>query len=125
MKLNGKAVDLVKLGQEAVAAGVAIPRGLSTTATDLMTYDTDGHQVEPPAGMAPVLAAHTPDPPPPTPVYGPDAADLQKQAAAAVSQLRSFIALAPPTNADVVNNAKMQNRVLLAIIQMLRPAGLP
>lgn len=119
-----KDIDLSQLEQELKAAGVSI-RGLGTTgndpATDLqvLTYDEGGALVELPSEAAAVIAAHTPTPPPPEPNYGGDAVDIDKGAAAAVTQLRAFLALTPPTNAEIVANDKLQNRVLLAILRRL------
>lgn len=70
-----------------------------------------------------ILRADLPDlpQPQPQPDYGDDAADIARQVAEAVVALRAFIALTPPTQAQVVANAKLQNRVLLALLRRLAP----
>lgn len=116
MKLNGKRIDLPTLKQQATAAGVVVG-DLGTAGDELVTYDAQGHTIDVPAGMAAVLAAHTP-PAPPTPAsYGSDAADLDQQAAQAATQLRAFVAAATPTNAEVVAAVKLQARVILALMR--------
>jgi hypothetical protein len=60
--LGGKRVDLHLLTAEATAAGVVVG-DLGTAGDDLVTYDEDGHTIDPPAGMAAVLAAHVPPAP--------------------------------------------------------------
>lgn len=57
MNLNGKRVDLPQLKVEATAAGVAVG-DLGTAGDQLVTWDSDGHTIDVPAGMAAVLAAH-------------------------------------------------------------------
>lgn len=117
-----KAVDLAQLAQELTAAGVN-HNGLGLSgrdpATDLeiYTYRPDGSAVDLPAAAAAVIAAHIAPGPVTPPSYGPDAADIDRQAAAAVTALRSFIANGSPTNAEVVANSKLQNRVLLALLR--------
>lgn len=66
MNLNGKKIDLPQLKAEADAAGVVVG-DLGTAGDELVTYDEDGHTIDVPAEMAPVLAAHVP-PAPETPV---------------------------------------------------------
>lgn len=64
MKLHGTRVDLPMLEREAAAAGVAVPHGLGLVGfaaddtDELMTYDDDGHTVDVPPEMAPIVAAH-------------------------------------------------------------------
>lgn len=117
MNLAGKRVDLLQLRDEGIAAGVSLPQALGIAGDQLVTYSADGAIIEPPAALAAVLEAHTPPPVPLVPNFGSDAADIDRQAAAAVTQLRQFIANATPTNAEVVANDKLQNRVLLALIR--------
>lgn len=54
-----KSIDLTKLLTEAAAAGVSLPRGLGLNGTNLFTYDAAGEPIEPPAGLAAVVTAHT------------------------------------------------------------------
>lgn len=118
MPLNGKVVDLRRLKQEAGAAGVTV-RDLGIVGDYLHTYDAQGNIIDVPPGMAAVLAAHVSPVAPTPPNYGPDAADIDQQAAAAVTALRAFINNGSPTNADAIANAKLQNRVLLAMMKRM------
>lgn len=62
MNLGGKHVDLPLLKQQAVAAGVVVG-DLGTAGVELVTYDAEGHTIDVPAAMGPVLAAHVAPPP--------------------------------------------------------------
>lgn len=116
----GKAVDLVKLKAEAIAAGVALPRGLGRVGLELHTYDAQGVIVEPPAGMTAVLAAHDGTPPAP-PNYGSDAPDIADNATVVqwVADTRAFLALSPPTQAQTLAQVQRNARALLAIVRRL------
>lgn len=59
MRLNGKPIELHQLKAEADAAGVIVG-DLGTAGDDLVTYDAEGHTIDVPPEMAPVLAAHIP-----------------------------------------------------------------
>lgn len=111
--------QLIRLRAELAAAGIAVDR-LGYDDGRVFTYDEHGLAVELPPEADPVIAAHDPTPDP-GPDYGADAADIDQQAADAVALLRAFIALTPPTQAQVVANAKLQNRVLLAVLRRLAP----
>ncbi len=118
--------DLEQLRQELVAAGIAVARislyiDPSTGDETWQMLDAEAATVVLTAAARAVIAAHVPPAPPPRPDYGGDAADIDRQAADAVLQLRAFIAKTPPTQAEVVANAKLQNRVLLAILRRLAP----
>jgi hypothetical protein len=116
MNLNGKRVDLPQLKAELVAAGINVT-ALGQAGDILHTYDAAGQAVDLPPAAAAVVAAHVPPPVPPQPNYGNDAADVDRQAAQAVSQLRTFIANGSPTNAEVVAQVKLNARVLLALMR--------
>jgi hypothetical protein len=59
VKLNGKVVDLPLLKTQAVAAGaITAATDLGTAGDELITWDVDGHTIDVPPAMAPVLAAH-------------------------------------------------------------------
>ncbi len=66
-----------------------------------------------------VVAAHdgTPTVPPPAPDYGSEMVDVTQNAAAAVQQMRDFINTASPTNAQVVANLKLLNRLGLWLVK--------
>jgi hypothetical protein len=120
MKLNGKRVTLPKLQAEAQAASVAVGE-LGTAGDDLVTWDADGHTVDVPPAMQPVLAAHVADPlPAPLPVLdvGSDAAPPD-QLADAVTQLRAYLALAAPTNAQTIAAFKLLIRVVLFVLRRM------
>jgi hypothetical protein len=64
VKLNGKVVDLPLLKTQAVAAGaITASTDLGTAGDELITWDVDGHTIDVPPAMAPVLAAHVAPPP--------------------------------------------------------------
>jgi hypothetical protein len=69
--------------------------------------------------VAATVAAHTPvtPPVPPAPDYGTEMVDLGTNAAAAVQQMRDFINNAAPTNAQVVANLKLINRLGLWLVK--------
>lgn len=120
MKLNGKRVTLPKLQTEARTAGVTVG-DLGTAGDELVTWDVDGHTVDVPRAMQPVLAAHVADPlPAPLPALdvGSDAAQPD-QLADAVTQLRAYLALAAPTNAQTIAAFKLLIRVTLFILRRL------
>lgn len=68
-----------------------------------------------------VLATHDPTPPPPVPAPdygdGSDVADLQSQAAQAVSNLRAYRALSSPTNAQTLTVVKLLCAVAIHYIR--------
>lgn len=104
-------------------AGGHLPpeRGLQVLGDDLLTSDDDGAPAELDAPAQAFVLAWVPPAPPTPPDFGGDPADLEAQAADAVAALRAFIAKSPPTTAEVVANAKMQNRVLLALVRRAVP----
>lgn len=117
----------VSLGYATIEAGSLVNRdGLAEGRDYTVSYPdatvTFAERVRIPIALF-ALRADLPDPPPPPPPadYGTDAADIDQQAADAVALLRAFIARTPPTQAEVVANAKLQNRVLLAILRRLAP----
>jgi hypothetical protein len=114
----GKEYDLNQLEAELIAAGVPI-RALGTDRlfTQIFTYDAAGDPVPLPPAAAAILAAHVAPPVPAKPNYGNDPADLDRQAAQAATQLRAFIANATPTNAEVVAQAKLNARIILALMR--------
>lgn len=68
MTALNETVDLSQLEVELIAANVEI-NGLGTTGDppdEIFTYDEDGAAIDLPPGAAAVLAAHVPQPPPPS-----------------------------------------------------------
>lgn len=57
MLLNGKIVDLVKLGQELTAAGIP-HNALGTAGDEVFTYNEKGEPMELPTEAMPVIDAH-------------------------------------------------------------------
>lgn len=124
MLLNGKRVDLGQLAAELTAAGVA-HRGLGQAGDDLHTYTAVGAVTDLPAQAATVVSNHTPPALPVAPDYGNDLQTSQEyagQAASAVSNLRSYIGLSSPTQAQTVAVVKLLCRGMIFCIK--RQAGL-
>lgn len=71
------------------------------------------------AAIQAVVDAHdpTPDVPPARPDYGTDAADVDRQAATAVQNLRDYIALPSPTQAQTVAVVKLLCRIAVYFIR--------
>jgi hypothetical protein len=67
-----------------------------------------------PAQVNSVIAAHVPAPPPTPPDYGTDTTPLN-QIADAVSQLRQYLQLATPTNAQTITAFKITIRLALLL----------
>lgn len=114
--LNGKRIDMAKLRNFCIAAGVSLPRGLGSVGDDVFTYATDGSLTDAPAGVQPIIDAWAPE----TAVdFGPDEADLDDQYATAVQTLRTFVGTpnASVTNTLTINTLKMVCRILLKFLR--------
>ena len=119
----GKIVDLIKLRTEAIAAGVALPRGLGRFDNELHTYTADGQVEDVPASMSPVLTAHDGTPPPPID-YGANAEDLDRSRIQAyitaantyLGKVTAGTVTAADDRAQNVRNAK----AILTVIKLVR-----
>lgn len=117
-----KTLSLPLLEGQLAAAGVTV-RGLGTRTvdgqTDLHTYDASGGIIDVPPAAAGVVSAHT-APVIAPPDWGPDLQtpdEFAAQAAAAVANLRGFIAVPTPTNAQVIAVVKLLCRIALVFIR--------
>lgn len=110
-----KVIDIKQLEGEMLVAGLTI-RGLGRSGTNLFTYTVQGAITEPPAGAQAVVDAHVPTPPPGLPDYGTDDTP-RDQLADTVTQLRQYLAVASPTNAQTIAAFKLLVRVVLYILR--------
>lgn len=117
MILNGKRVTLGRLQAELATAGIVVP-ALGTSGDDLHTYNNAGEKVELPNGSAPVVAAHVADAPPVQPDYGGDASSPD-QIADGVANLRAYLAVATPTNAQTLAALKLTIRAVLFLLRRM------
>jgi hypothetical protein len=74
------------------------------------TFDRDGNLLD-----ETVREVEVPDPPD----YGNDAADLEAQAAQAITMLRNYLALQAPTNAQTLAALRLTIRVVLAMAKRM------
>lgn len=119
--LTNKRPHLPLLAQELAAAGVDVSRGLgcyglddADTSVNVHTYTARGEVVDLPTTARAVVDAHQPPDAPTPPDYGNDApADFDRQAAAAVANLRAYLALTSPTGAQTIAALKLVIRVVL------------
>jgi hypothetical protein len=116
MKLNGKVVNLGQLQAEMQAAGVVITKGLERLGDDLNTYTATG-VIAPLQGAQAqaVLDVHVPVPPTD---YGTDAPP-RDQVAAAVANIRQYLALSAPTNPQVIAEVRLLSRCVLYLLQQI------
>lgn len=112
-----KPLDLSLLSQQLTTAGIT-HRGLGITAGQLHTYAATGIYEELPEAAVAVYSSHVPASPPPTPDYGSDDTP-RSQVAAAVQNLRDYLALSSPTNAQTVAAFKLSVRVLLFVLKRI------
>lgn len=111
-----KRIDLAKLEAELVAAGVSVP-ALGRSGDDLHTYDAQGVPVDlPPAAQA-VVDAHVPPAVFVVPDYddNDDADRVGGQLAQAVGNLRQYLTLASPTQAQTTAAVKLTIRLVLLL----------
>jgi hypothetical protein len=116
-----KDVSLVQLQAELIAAGVDV-KGLGTTGSlkdgteEVHTFDDAGAPVDLPQAASAVIAAHTPPQPPPAPDFGGDAA-MPAQIAGAVTQLRQYLQITSPSQAQNAAALKLVIRGLFVLLQ--------
>jgi hypothetical protein len=113
--LVDKPIDLALLDQELTAAGV-VHQALGTVGGYLYTYTAQGQPTQLPASAVAVYTAHVPPPPPPIPDYGTD--DMPRtQLAQTVADLRAYLVLTAPTNAQTVAAFRLTLRVLFFVLK--------
>jgi hypothetical protein len=116
MRLFGRPVALVQLRDELVTAGISVG-ALGTNGDDLHTYD-GATPIDLPPGARAVIDAHVPAPPPPLPNYN-NEDTTREQLANAVDNLRAYLALASPTNAQTIAAFKLLIRVVLFLCKQV------
>lgn len=117
MRLFGKVVKLEQLRDEMVTAGLVV-RGLSKIGDDILIANGAGELIEPQAGTQAVITAHVPAPDPAAPDYGTD--DTKRdQLADAVTQLRQYLGVASPTQAQSTVALKLLIRVVLGLCRVV------
>lgn len=115
MLLHDKPVDLNKLEDELIAAGILV-HGLALIGDDLQAVQGDGTIVDLPPGAQAIINAHVSPPVIPMPDFGSDGTPLD-QVAAAVQNLRAYIALGAPTQAQTVAVVKLLCRCALFLLK--------
>jgi hypothetical protein len=119
MDLNGKRVDLELLEAELAAASIPV-LGLCLIGDELLTYDATGALIDLPPLASAVIDAHVEPTDPPVPVFGSDTPtdrEYLQQAANVVSDLRAYLALPSPTNAQTITAFRLVVRVVLYLIR--------
>jgi hypothetical protein len=114
MLLNGKRVNLNQLETELRAASIFL-KALVVAGDNLLIVDAQDRQVEPPQSAAVVLANHVP---PLLTDYGADAPP-RDQVAAAVANIRQYLALSAPTNPQVIAEVRLLSRCVLYLLQQI------
>lgn len=114
MLLNGKRVNLNQLETELRASGITL-RALAVSADDLKLVNDSNAQIEPPPSAVTVIANHVP---PPLTDYGGDS-QPRDQLTTAVNNIRQYLAIASPTNAQVIAEVRLLSRCVLFLLQQM------